>query len=128
MKTELKKAYEAGRCGYDFEDWYKNYAKSKKDLSYSVLNYLYKAKSKALPNSKPFKVTVSRRRLIKKRVNDGHSMPQFMGVIDFKIRDWKNTDYQKHLIPETLFSDKFDKYLDQARDNYANKEHDPYRT
>lgn len=127
MKLELRRAFEAGRCGYDFEEWYKNYVKSKKDIADSVLKYLFQAKSRELPNSKPFKVTVSRRRLIKRRVNDGHSLPQFKGVIDFKIKDWINTEYQKHLIPETLFSDKFDKYLDQARDNYANKDLDPYR-
>jgi len=127
MKTEFRKAYEAGRCGYDFNKWYNNYQKAKVDISFLVLEYLFQAKKTFLTGAKPFTLTPSRKRLIRKRVQDGHNMAQFKGVIDFKISDWKHTEWQKHLVPETLFSDKFDMYLDQARDAYANKKVNPYK-
>ena len=32
-------------------------------------------------------------------------------VIDIKTIDWKGTDYEKYLRPETLFGNKFESYL-----------------
>lgn len=101
---------------------------SSPDLAGQVIDYLFKEKQKIFKGSKPFIVTDARKRLIKRRLKDGHGMPQFKAVIEFKILEWKDTEYQKYLVPETLFSDKFDKYLDQARDAYANKEVNPYKT
>lgn len=101
---------------------------SSPDLSGQVLLHLFKEKQKFIKGSKPFLGTEARKKLIRKRIKDGHGMPQIKAVIDFKVREWANTDYQKYLVPETLFSDKFDKYLDQARDDYANtKEINPYK-
>jgi uncharacterized phage protein (TIGR02220 family) len=98
------------------------------DLADRVLSYLFQSKKNILKGSKPFLVTEARRKLIRKRVKDSHGMRQFQAVIDYKIAEWiHDHGMSKYLVPETLFSDKFDKYLDQARDNYANKELDPYR-
>lgn len=44
-------------------------------------------------------------------VKDGHSLDEFKLVIDKKWADWKGTDYQQYVRPETLFGRKFKTYL-----------------
>jgi uncharacterized phage protein (TIGR02220 family) len=34
-------------------------------------------------------------------------------TIDNKVSDWKGTDYEKYLRPETLFGNKFEAYVNQ---------------
>lgn len=53
------------------------------------------------------------RTLIKSRMNEGYSVDDFKKVIDNKIRDWKNTEFEKFIRPETLFGNKFESYLNQ---------------
>lgn len=56
---------------------------------------------------------------INARLNDGHEVIDFKKVIDYKMSEWKGTDYQKHLVPNTLFSLKhFSNYLMQSEMNY----------
>lgn len=56
---------------------------------------------------------------INARLNDGHDVIDFKKVIDYKLSEWKGTDYQKHLVPNTLFSLKhFSNYLMQSEMNY----------
>ena len=35
-------------------------------------------------------------------------------VIDKKAKEWKGTDMEKYLCPDTLFGSKFEKYLNQT--------------
>jgi uncharacterized phage protein (TIGR02220 family) len=52
--------------------------------------------------------------LIKARYNDGFTLENFYTVIDNKVNDWVgNAEYEKFLRPETLFSNKFEGYLNQ---------------
>ncbi len=51
---------------------------------------------------------------IKARLNEGFVLEDFKLVIDKKYREWKGTDFEKHLNPETLFGTKFEKYLNQS--------------
>lgn len=51
--------------------------------------------------------------LIKARIKDGFSLEDFKTVIDKKCDEWLGTDFEKFLRPETLFSNKFDGYLNQ---------------
>lgn len=61
----------------------------------------------------------TRCKLISARFSDGHDIPQFQAVIDWKNRNWKDKpDMRQHIHPETLFSSKFDRYLDEARQDY----------
>lgn len=53
------------------------------------------------------------RTLINARIREGYTMEDFKTVIDNKCADWLNTDYAKFLRPETLFSPKFEGYLNQ---------------
>jgi predicted phage replisome organizer/uncharacterized phage protein (TIGR02220 family) len=51
--------------------------------------------------------------LIKARLNDGFVLDDFKKVIDNKVSEWKGTEWEKFLRPETLFSNKFEGYLNQ---------------
>lgn len=51
--------------------------------------------------------------LIKARVNEGFVLDDFKTVIDKKCREWKGTDMDQYLRPETLFGTKFEGYLNQ---------------
>ncbi|MDK0979444.1 conserved phage C-terminal domain-containing protein [Clostridium perfringens] len=51
--------------------------------------------------------------LIKARVDEGFKEEEFFKVIDSKVSEWKGTEYEKYLRPETLFGNKFEGYLNQ---------------
>ena len=50
---------------------------------------------------------------IKARLNEGFTINDFEKVIDTKVSEWKGTDFEKFLRPETLFGTKFESYLNQ---------------
>lgn len=52
-------------------------------------------------------------RQIKARLKEGFSIDDFKTVIDKKTAEWKGTDMQKYIRPETLFGTKFEGYLNQ---------------
>lgn len=66
--------------------------------------------------------------LIRARWNEGYTFDDFKKVIDNKVADWKGTGVtfsggklaENYLQPSTLFSRKFDKYLNQTVNNTAN--------
>lgn len=51
--------------------------------------------------------------LIKARIKDGFTLDDFKIVIDKKCEEWLGTEFEKFLRPETLFSNKFEGYLNQ---------------
>lgn len=52
--------------------------------------------------------------LIKSRRNEGWKQADFIKVIDVKVSDWKDDPkMDQYLCPQTLFSPKFEKYLNQ---------------
>jgi len=51
--------------------------------------------------------------LIKARINEKFTVEDFYTVIDKKVAEWMGTEWQKFLRPETLFSNKFEGYLNQ---------------
>lgn len=54
-------------------------------------------------------------RLIVARLNQGFSLEDFKQVIDNKVADWGNdSQLSKFLRPQTLFSNKFESYLNQS--------------
>ena len=50
---------------------------------------------------------------IKARINEGFTLEDFKKVIDIKFIEWKGTEFEKYLRPETLFGTKFESYLNQ---------------
>lgn len=54
------------------------------------------------------------RRLVAARLNEGRTIEDFKTVIDIKCDEWANNQtMSKYLRPETLFSSKFESYLNQ---------------
>ena len=53
------------------------------------------------------------RQFINARLNEGHTVAEFLAVIDKMTGEWGNTDMAKYLRPETLFGTKFEGYLNQ---------------
>lgn len=48
---------------------------------------------------------------INARLAEGYTVEDFFSVIDKKCAEWKGTDMEKYLRPETLFGSKFENYL-----------------
>jgi uncharacterized phage protein (TIGR02220 family) len=53
------------------------------------------------------------RDLIQARFNEKFTLQDFYTVIDKKVDEWNGTEWQKFIRPETLFSNKFEGYLNQ---------------
>lgn len=51
--------------------------------------------------------------LIHARLEDGFNVDDFYTVIDKKCEEWKGTEWEKYIRPETLFGTKFEGYLNQ---------------
>lgn len=61
-----------------------------------------------------FKYTTKKTQtLINSRMREGFSEEDFYNVIEVKAKEWKGTDFEKYLRPETLFGTKFENYLQQ---------------
>jgi uncharacterized phage protein (TIGR02220 family) len=58
--------------------------------------------------------TTSSRKIITSRLNDGFTIDDFKQVISIKCTKWLNTDMEQFLRPETLFSNKFESYLNET--------------
>lgn len=55
------------------------------------------------------------RKFINGRLNEGYTVEDLKGVIDLKVKEWKGTDYEMYLRPETLFNPtKFQNYYVQS--------------
>lgn len=62
---------------------------------------------------KRFKVNDKTKAHINARVNDGYTLTDFRAVIEKKVAEWRGTEMDKFLRPETLFGTKFEGYLNQ---------------
>lgn len=90
----------------------KDYMSSKPDpIPYSdIISYLNEKADRS------FKVTEKWKSLIKARWNEGQRYDEFIKVIDNKVAQWiDNPKMNKYLRPETLFSNKFDGYLNERQ-------------
>ena len=84
----------------------KNKNKNKNNIINIIVEYLNeKAGTSYKPNSKN---TVKH---INARLTDGFTVDDFKTVIDKKCAEWKGTDMEQYLRPETLFGTKFESYL-----------------
>nr|WP_265325800.1 conserved phage C-terminal domain-containing protein [Clostridium perfringens] len=86
----------------------KDISKDKSNIYVEIIDYLNKkANTRYRANTKDTRL------LIKKRLDDGFLLEDFMMVIDNKVLDWKDTEYEKYIRPKTLFSEKFERYLNE---------------
>ena len=85
--------------------------KEKDHIPYTaIVNYLNEKSGK----NYSFKANKTRN-LIKARYNEGFTENDFIKVINAKAAAWKgDPKMEKYLRPETLFSGKFDRYLNEA--------------
>ena len=106
---------EVTKCNTEIEidiDTEKDTEKEREYIPYpAIINHLntvcgtqYKHSSKAT------------QRHIKARWNEGYRLEDFQAVIDIKAAQWKkDKDYSKYLRPQTLFSPKFEAYLNERK-------------
>ena len=78
-----------------------------KQIYIDIINYLNeKAGTHYLPDTK------ETRRCIDARLKD-FTEDDFYTVIDKKVQEWKGTEFENFLRPQTLFGTKFESYLNQ---------------
>lgn len=88
----------------------KDILSSNLDTVKAVVDYLNEKCGTKYKNS-----SAETRRLIVARLNQGFSLEDFKQVIDNKVSDWGNdSQMSKFLRPQTLFSNKFESYLNQS--------------
>ena len=58
---------------------------------------------------------------IKARLKEGYSLQDFLTVIDKKCSEWRGTNMEQYLRPETLFGTKFEGYLNSKVNPVANQ-------
>lgn len=72
---------------------------------------------------KQYKSTTKKNQtVIRARSDEGFNLDDFKKVIDNKVAEWKGTDMEKYLRPETLFGTKFEGYLNQQQSNAAGED------
>lgn len=62
-----------------------------------------------------FRFTESNRKLIRARYKEGFTIEDAKQVIDCKVNAWRESDMAKYLRPVTLFGNKFESYLMEAK-------------
>lgn len=82
------------------------------DVVSEIVNYL---NEKAKTSYK--KTTESTKRHILARLHDGFTLDNIKSVIDKKVKEWKDTEFEKYIRPETLFGTKFESYLNSKINN-----------
>lgn len=87
------------------------------DIYKDVIDYLN------LKAGKNFKLVESNKKHINARIKEGFTLDDFKKVIDNKVTEWKNDDkMNQYLRPETLFSSKFQSYLNsEPKQNFNGK-------
>lgn len=78
------------------------------DTIKDIINYL-----NSILSTKYRYTTANTQRHIKARLSEGRTFEDFKTVIDKKAKEWKGTEMEKFLCPDTLFGSKFEKYLNQ---------------
>lgn len=89
----------------------------KAKLIKEIIDYLNEKTNK----SYTYKSNITKR-LINARTEEGFTLEDFKIVIDKKTKDWNNPKMEKYLRPQTLFSTKFEAYLNEGvQDNGSHR-------
>ena len=79
---------------------------NRQELYFEIIHHLNeKADKKYRANNK------ATQKHINARLKEGYTVEDFKSVIDKKCAEWKNTEMEQYLRPETLFGTKFEGYL-----------------
>ena len=87
----------------------KQWTKDEMNLARDVISHL-----NAVANKSYKPTTTKNIKLIVCRSREGFSLDQFKRVVDWKVKSWTGTEWEKFLRPETLFGTKFESYLNEA--------------
>lgn len=97
--------------------------KSDHHIPYSeIIEYLNEKTGRSFRN------VDANKKLIKARWNDGYKLDDFKTVIDNMVSNWSGKEFngtpaENYLQPKTLFSNKFDSYLNQIPKSYTNSDY-----
>ena len=97
--------------------------KSDVSIPYSeIIDYLNEKTGRSFRN------VDANKKLIKARWNDGYKLDDFKTVIDNMVANWSGKEFngipaETYLQPKTLFSNKFDSYLNQIPKTYINNDY-----
>ena len=97
--------------GDDIENDYSKKNNINNNIHSCVVDYLNKKTGKKFR-----KTSAKTKSLVNARLNEGFDEEDFYKVIDIKSKQWLHTDMEKYLRPETLFSNKFEGYLNEVVD------------
>lgn len=80
-----------------------------------IINYLN------IKAGKSFKISKGAKKLINARFDEGFILSDFLSAIDNQVREWKGTEFEQYLRPETLFTGKMNGYCNngEKRDQLA---------
>ncbi|MBY2478948.1 conserved phage C-terminal domain-containing protein [Clostridioides difficile] len=81
---------------------------NKKNIQQSIINMLNKKSGKNFKFNSPTSI-----KLINERLKEGYVLEDFYRVIEVKVAKWKNTIMEMYIRPETLFSYKFESYVNE---------------
>lgn len=81
---------------------------NKKNIQKSIINMLNKKSGKNFKINSPISI-----KLINERLKEGYVLEDFYKVIEVKVAKWKNTIMEMYIRPETLFSYKFESYVNE---------------
>ena len=110
-RTNTKKADNDNDSDNELKEKDKAEKESLMPASQEIIRYLNETVGTKYSHSS--KNTVS---LIKGRMQEGHTIDDFKHVIDVKASEWKGTEQEQYLRPETLFCAKhFESYLNQKK-------------
>ncbi|MCQ9290432.1 conserved phage C-terminal domain-containing protein [Staphylococcus hyicus] len=84
---------------------------------HDVIDYLNQQTGKHYKST-----TKKNQTVIRARSDEGFNLDDFKKVIDNKVAEWKGTDMEKYLRPETLFGTKFEGYLNQQQSNAVDED------
>ena len=97
--------------------------KSDVSIPYSdIIDYLNEKTGRSFRN------VDANKKLIKARWNDGYKLDDFKTVINNMVANWSGKEFngtpaETYLQPKTLFSNKFDSYLNQIPKTYVNNDY-----
>lgn len=106
------------RCGEGIKS---RCGEANKNTIEEIIAYLNEATGKKFKSE-----TKATGRLIKARLGEGFQVEDFKRVIDNMVFNWTGTRFQQYLAPGTLFSSKFETYLQGGKgikDGYRNGEY-----
>lgn len=108
IKQGIKKTKEGYLENCESNNTLHNNTSNKDNIPYlEIIDYL---------NSKSgshYRNTDSTRRLIHARISEGFTKEDFFKVIDNKVSSWTGSEFEKFIRPQTLFSPKFESYLNE---------------